>query len=234
MRFARRLLRSAGLVLVAVVASLAVLALVRWATAPPPPALPAGFAVAPDATASQPELRAELLRRVALDQAVREGSGAALSDLASPGGLWAFAGEALRMERIDRPNRRWVRARVADGWPTAADVGPDGLEALFLLVQHADPELQREALGPFQAAWRRGELDGRSLALLTDRVLVGQGHPQRYGSQFQATLGTGMALYPIDDAGAVDARRAAMGLPPLAEYLDTACREIEVCVELPS
>lgn len=231
----RRLSRIAGLTVVALLVAAAAAIAVRWATAPPSPALPAGFAVAPDSAATRPALRAELLRRFALDQTVRESSSvAALSDLASARGLWAFAGEAIRLERVDRPNRRWVRETVADGWPTAEAVGADGLEALFTLVQHADLELQREALAPFRAAWRRGELGGEPLALLTDRILMGEGRPQLYGSQFRATPAQGMALYPIEDAGSVDARRAAMGMTPLADYLDVACREMEVCVELPS
>ena len=157
-----------------------------------------------------------------------------LADLASPRGLWDAAGAAIAMERVDRPNRRRVRALVADGWPTAADVGTDGLEALFHLVQHADLALQREALGPFRAAWRAGDLEGQLLALLTDRVRMGEGRPQLYGSQLRATASAGMALYPIEAPEAVDARRAAMGMPPLADYLDTACRETQICVELPS
>lgn len=232
----RRLARFVGLALVALLVVVASAVAVRFATAPPSPSLPPGFSVAPDAEASDPVLRAELLRRSALDQAVRHAADlGALSDVASVGGLWGVAGEAIRLERVDRPNRRWVRETVAaGGWPTSAEVGRDGLEALFTLVQHADLELQQAALPPFRAAWQRGALDGEQLALLTDRVLMGEGRPQRYGSQLRATPGTGMALYPIDDAAAVDARRAAMGMVPLAEYLDLACRETGACVDLPS
>ena len=62
-----------------------------------------------------------------------------------------------------------------------------------------------------------GEVSGQDLALLTDRVLKQQGLPQRYGSQFDFEDGAAI-LYPIRDSAGVDARRAAMGLMPLALY----------------
>ena len=43
-----------------------------------------------------------------------------------------------------------------------------------------------------------------------------------------------MTLYTIEDPAGVDARRAAMGMPPLADYLDVACQELKFCTELPS
>lgn len=231
-----RLARITGVLVAALVATLAVTAGVLVATAPAPPALPDDVAVTvPASPVAQPQLRAELLRRFQLDQAVREGSSAAISDLQSVRGLWRFAQTAVRMERTDGPNRRRVADLVAaNGWPTAADIGPDGLEALFYLVQHATPDLQRAALEPFRAAWRDGALDGALVAMLTDRIRVGENRPQLYGTQFGATPGHPMALQPIEDVARVDARRATMGLPPLAEYLDQICAEADLCVERPS
>ena len=55
-------------------------------------------------------------------------------------------------------------------------------------------------------------------ALLTDRVLLRQGKSQRYGSQFQMGK-NGLEPSPIEDETNVDARRAQMGMMPLADYL---------------
>ncbi|HEX5004243.1 MAG TPA: DUF6624 domain-containing protein, partial [Gemmatimonadales bacterium] len=102
----------------------------------------------------------------------------------------------------------------------------DGVAAAALLVQHADadPAFQATVLPMLEAAFRAGTVTGQELAMLTDRVAKAQGRPQRYGTQ--TTVIDGRVIFdPIEDSGQVDARRAAMGLPPLAEYkrvLDSA------------
>ena len=57
-----------------------------------------------------------------------------------------------------------------------------------------------------------------SLALLEDRVLAREGHPQRYGTQFQQRGGMTRPL-PMEEA--VHARRAEVGLQPLEDYAAT-------------
>ena len=58
--------------------------------------------------------------------------------------------------------------------------------------------------------------------MLLDRVLVGEGKPQVYGTQgkrFEDWKGKEPELEPIEDEANVDKRRAEVGLPPLAEYV---------------
>lgn len=43
------------------------------------------------------------------------------------------------------------------------------------------------------------------------------GRPQRYGTQFTQVAGD-LAPSPIEDPDDLDERRAAVGLPPFAEY----------------
>lgn len=235
---ALRFLARTAAVLVAVCAVLLLSAgAALWISAGPPPALPAGFAVAPAAApVSDPALRTDLLRRLELDQRVRSDSSmASLGDMTSPAALWSLGQTAVRMTRIDRPNQRRVRAVVAEsGWPTAADVGADGMEALFYIVQHGPTDLQREALPGFRAAWHAGDLEGQHIALTTDRILANSGQPQVYGTQFGLVAAGRMGLVPIRDAAHVDARRAAMGMPPLAGYLRIICKETQVCAAPPA
>jgi hypothetical protein len=51
----------------------------------------------------------------------------------------------------------------------------------------------------------------------TDRILVAEGKPQRYGTQFHTVDGK-LVPRPIEDEANVDARRAAVGLGTMAEY----------------
>jgi hypothetical protein len=69
-----------------------------------------------------------------------------------------------------------------------------------------------------ESAHRRGQAQGQHVALLTDRLARARGEPQVYGTQAMLRDGR-MAVGPIRDSSGVDARRAAIGLPPLAEYL---------------
>jgi len=163
----------------------------------------------------EPALRRELLRRVEQDQAIR-------NELISKGIKQPDKAILARMQAIDTANTERVRAIVRQyGWPGPELVGRDGAEAAFLLVQHANLTFQKEMLPLVEKAYRSGGLSGQSYALLLDRVLVGEGKPQVYGTQakrFEEWKGQEPVLEPIEDEANVDKRRAEVGLPPLSEY----------------
>jgi hypothetical protein len=56
------------------------------------------------------------------------------------------------------------------------------------------------------------------VAYLTDRVRVGEGRPQLFGTQVQEQ-DSKTVPYPIEDENHVDDRRQNVGLASLAEYL---------------
>jgi hypothetical protein len=163
----------------------------------------------------EPALRDELLKRVEQDQAIR-------NELISHGVKSPDKTILARMQAIDAANTERMKAIVKRyGWPGPELVGVDGSEAAFLLVQHADLAFQKEMLPLVEKAYRSGGLSGQSYALLLDRVRVGEGKPQVYGTQakrFEEWNGQEPALQPIEDEANVDKRRAEVGLPPLAEY----------------
>lgn len=158
------------------------------------------------------ELRKELLARQALDQDIRKRATAAGNP--PPKALmdeWA---------RIDHDNTEWMKAVLARyGWPGKSLVGKDGASAAWLFVQHADMDkpFQKEAIKLLEAAVAKGEAESKDLAYLTDRILVGEGKPQRYGTQYHEVEGKRVPQ-PIEDAEHVDARRALVGLMRKAEY----------------
>ncbi|AWH19495.1 hypothetical protein C1922_00895 [Stenotrophomonas sp. ZAC14D2_NAIMI4_7] len=155
-------------------------------------------------------LRNELLEREARDQAEQHAA-------IATGGEEAFK----RIGPLAKANAEWLKSVIAEkGWPTRSKVGRDGAKAAWLLVQHADqdPAFQADVLPLIEQAAMAGEADRADVALLTDRVLVAQGKPQRYGSQFVRGEDGAMRLRPTEDMPGLDARRSAMGLPTLAEY----------------
>lgn len=148
------------------------------------------------------ELRAELLRRRDVDQAPRRVAPASAS--------------IEEMRRVGEENAAWLKAVIAEhGWPGVRMVGTDGADAAWLFAQHADHDLdfQRQCLALLERAVEANDASPRHVAYLMDRVLIKEGKPQRYGTQFR-----GSQPFPIEAVEDVDKRRAAVGLEPLAEY----------------
>lgn len=130
------------------------------------------------------------------------------------------AGEDGADERLlavdERTTARMKEIVAAHGWPGRSLVGDDGASAAWLLVQHADQDraFQRACLDKMAEAVARGEASATDHAYLVDRVAVGEGRRQVYGTQFDEQL----EPRPIEDEAHVDERRSAVGLSALAEY----------------
>ena len=160
-------------------------------------------------------LRDELSARAVTDQVIRD----TLVQILQRGEV-PDSSLRLRMLAVDSANTNWLKQVIAEnGWPGRSLVGQEGAHTAYLIAQHAvhDAAFQAEVLLLLEAAYRAGEAGGGEVAYLTDRVAVQAGRPQRYGSQFQIRA-TGVVFNPIEDSVNVDERRAALGLPPLAEY----------------
>jgi hypothetical protein len=183
---------------------------------------------APAAPAA-PALREELLAMERVDQEARVGFGPA-----SAAGDTAFARIARRMMEVDSAHTVRLRAIVAGhGWPGPSLVGADGAEAAWLLLQHSPSlELQRAVLPQLWAAARRGEVRAVDAAMLTDRVLRRSGRPQCYGNAFSLVNGR-LVQDTLEDPAHLDARRAALGLPPMAEYVRVLGEGSRLPVEWP-
>lgn len=131
-----------------------------------------------------------------------------------------FRALAHRQQQIDAANiarlNPWLEAA---GWPRREQVGAAAVHAAFMVIQHAEPEQQKHWLPLMRAAADAGELSAAELALLEDRILVRDGLPQRYGSQLSVDPASGRLRFePIADEATLDARRAAVGLEPMADY----------------
>lgn len=160
---------------------------------------------------TQPALRAKLLAMVARDQTARQ---------ATLGGHELKPEELKQMWKVDAENLPRIKAILKKhGFPSVKQVGKDGANAAFLLVQHADndPAFQAQALKRMQPLVARHEINAADVALLTDRVLVAQKKPQRYGSQFDGINGVNV-LHAVEDPAHLDARRASMDLFPMRTY----------------
>jgi len=163
------------------------------------------------------ELRAELLAMMAEDQAVRTG-------IAPPGDSRTSDELFAAWDSVDAANAARMREVLEEyGRPGWSLVGEDGAEAAWVLVQHADLQLdlQKRGLAMLEAAVAAGDASLGDLAYHTDRVLVAEGQPQIYGTQVSIEPdGTITPRTPIVDEADVDARRAEAGLSNLEEYYE--------------
>ena len=181
------------------------------------------------ADVQDPELRRELLRRTKVDQNARIAITNWLGEQGANGALdkdhrtakqnEEFEKLAAAARKADNENTAWLKQVVENhGWPTRTLVGNDGASAAWLLVQHADADrkFQRKCLD-LMAKLPKAEVSQIDIAYLTDRVLLAEGKKQVYGTQFD-TINGKLQPRPLDDEANVDKRRAAAGLPSLAEY----------------
>ncbi|HZI15641.1 MAG TPA: DUF6624 domain-containing protein [Myxococcus sp.] len=162
--------------------------------------------------AREPALRDEILKRVEVDQEARHALFA--------NGQKPTPEKLERLKQIDQENTQWLKGVLAKhGWPGKTLVGERASKGVWLLVQHADLDrpFQKECLTLLEKAVVAGEAQGQDFAYLTDRVRVGEGKPQRFGTQFTNHEGV-MVPSPIEDEANVDARRASVGLGTLEEY----------------
>lgn len=172
----------------------------------------------------KPELRERLIAMVELDLRVR-------SELAATGAL--FQGYHPEMEKVHLANAAELETLLCGQWPLTADVGEDGQVAAWRLVQHAigQPDYQRRYLVVVKRAVAEGHAPGWQAAMLEDRIRFFEGRPQVYGTQFDWDEAGEMSPLPIDDPVNVDARRAAVGMEPMAAAIvrrrEQAAREGE-------
>jgi len=106
-----------------------------------------------------------------------------------------------------------------NGWLGPDVVGERGSTTLFLVIQHSNQKVQEKYLPMMTDAVKNGKAQGGNLALLEDRVALGQGKKQIYGSQIHRDPKTGKYFVaPIEDEPNVNKRRASVGLEPLEDY----------------
>ncbi|RXK55359.1 hypothetical protein ESB00_05530 [Oleiharenicola lentus] len=174
-----------------------------------------------DRTVGRPEfaaVRTELLAIVESDQKYRE----AYNELAR---IHPVPDAEMRtltrnMQEADAANLPKLEAILAQhGWLGPDDVGPDASGAFFLVIQHSNLPTQKKYLPAMREAVKAGKARGSSLALLEDRIELHEGRPQIYGSQLRSDGGGALYVQAMIDPDHVDERRAAVGLPPMADYL---------------
>jgi len=126
-----------------------------------------------------------------------------------------------RWDEIDLANTKRVKQFIDEhGWLTISRFGPQADQQAWLLVQHADRdvEFQKRVLALLEPLVAKGETEPSHFAYLYDRVASGEGRPQRYGTQGRCVGPGKWEPDALENPAEVDALRATVGLAPLATY----------------
>ncbi len=143
-----------------------------------------------------------------------------------------YQGYNKEMEAVHLQNAERLETIINNfGWPGVSLAGEEGAEAAFIIANHAisKPAFQRKCLALICSAVRAGDVPARYEVYLGDRIRFNERQPQVYGTIFDWDENGEMSPWRIEKQEAVDARRAEVGLPPLADQIqkirETARRE---------
>ncbi len=141
-----------------------------------------------------------------------------------------LAFQKTRIDASDAKNQPELENIFAKyGWVTNSLAGKDASHDFWLLIQHQSHAMQKRLLPALEAAAKAGDASMSDYAYLYDRVQVGLGQPQHWGTQIACVDGQ-PTLSPVDDPAGLDARRKELFMLPVRDYLksdyfDKLCRK---------
>jgi hypothetical protein len=125
-------------------------------------------------------------------------------------------------ENLDQNNTEEMKKIIEKiGWPTISKVGEDISHKSWLLVQHADHDVnfQEQCLSLMKEC-NEGDIKKRNIAYLEDRILSNKNLPILYGTQFNAASLETFGPKEIFEPEKLDERRLSMELEPYHEYFE--------------
>lgn len=109
------------------------------------------------------------------------------------------------------------------GYPGYDLIGKEGEHSFWLMVQHCDPwpAFQEQVLTAMKLQVTKGNANPSNYAYLVDRVMINTGRKQVYATQVTYNMDSCQALpKPLQDSLTVNARRKAIGMESVEEYLN--------------
>lgn len=144
-----------------------------------------------------------------------------LDKLAESGDLENYKDEVHPELRIvfERNTSRAKEIIKQYGWPKISDVGEEGSDAIYYIVQHSvlHESFMQSCVPLLKEQVKNNEAKGWQLAFLTDRTLMQKNKPQIYGTQHIQDEGGRIQPYQVENIESVDERRLALGLEPIKE-----------------
>jgi hypothetical protein len=107
------------------------------------------------------------------------------------------------------------------GWLGKSRVGDNANQAIWLIIQHSELEIQKKYLPLLKKSVSNRESEGWHLAFLEDRILMYSKEKQKYGTQavWDNELKQNK-IYPIENVKNVNDRREELGLESIEKYAE--------------
>lgn len=136
------------------------------------------------------------------------------------------------LERVDAENMATVDSVLRDGLPKG--LSHDSYKTIWIVIDHASLDKQEHYLPLIEQMSNDGLIGKDEYATLFDRIAMKNNRPQRYGSQtvqFGSADSLSLYLWPLESPTQVDSLRAAVGMSPIAEYLDAVAASVGMDVQ---
>jgi len=108
------------------------------------------------------------------------------------------------------------------GWPKQSTIGKEALVSIFLVMQHANLNIQKKYLPLLVEAAKENETDKKSLAYLVDKINLAEGKKQIYGTQLDFDNETKTVYFnygTLINPHSINDRRDSMNLESMEKYL---------------
>lgn len=118
-------------------------------------------------------------------------------------------------KQVDHRNLNSLKKIIAQwGWPSISQYGKATDHQAWMLVQHADDdvEYQEKILKLLHEKVEEKETNPQNYAYLLDRVKMHRNQPQVYGTQGHCMKKSTWVPFPIADPKNLDSRRKSIGL----------------------
>jgi hypothetical protein len=123
----------------------------------------------------------------------------------------------LLKKHAQRRVKRMLEILDEIGEPSLSNIGKEAAQAVSILAVHDQPDVLRRVLAAFNELYDKNPDDTfyQAIPSMTDWLLILEGKPQRFGTQWLFDKKKQPYLPPVEDFANVNERRAKYGLEPL-------------------
>lgn len=123
-------------------------------------------------------------------------------------------------EIIDKENQTLVASVLKNGLPVG--LSTQSYKAIWLIIDHAGLKFQKKYLPAMEEAARKKLISANDFAVLTDRISMREGKPQKYGTQSYTTTVNGkqvIYIWPVENAQILNELRNEIGAGDIETYI---------------
>lgn len=121
---------------------------------------------------------------------------------------------------IDKENQILVASILKNGLPE--ELSSQSYKAIWLIIDHSDLKIQKKYLPIMEEMAHRNLISANDFAVLTDRIKMREGKPQKYGTQsYTVTLDGKQLIYiwPVEDSRKLNELRNEIGAESIEAYI---------------